>query len=66
MNPAKLYKKKAPKKGRDKERQGNKGQGLKYKRANRPTKMGHKEEREPLRTKPSTSCMKQINERKGE
>jgi hypothetical protein len=53
---------KHPRKGEKKE---TKGQGLKSKQANSPTKAGHKEEREPLRTKPSTSHMKQINERKG-
>jgi hypothetical protein len=30
-----------------------------------PKKAGHKKEMEPLRTQPSTSCMKHINEREG-
>ncbi len=55
---AKVYRKKAPKKGKQKE---TKGQGLKSRLTNNPTKVGHKEEREPLRTEPSTNHMKQIN-----
>ncbi len=40
----------------------NKGQGRKSRRqANNPTTAGHKEKREPVRTKPSTSHMKQID-----
>jgi hypothetical protein len=51
---------KHPRKG---EKKGNKGQGgpKKSRQANSPTKVGHKEEREPLRTESSTSSMKQIN-----
>jgi hypothetical protein len=45
---------KAPKKGREKETRGKD-------QSSGPTKAGHKEEREPLRTGPSTSGMKQID-----
>jgi hypothetical protein len=50
---------KHPRKGGKKEtkRQGPK----KSRQANSPTKVGHKQEREPLRTEASTSSMKQIN-----
>jgi hypothetical protein len=49
--------KKAPKR----ERKGNKGQRSKSNQAKSPTKLGHKDEKEPLRTEPSTCHMKQIN-----
>jgi len=45
----------------ERERKGNKGQGSKFGQAKSPTKAGHKEEREQLRTGPSTSHMKQID-----
>jgi hypothetical protein len=43
--------KKAPKEGREKE---TKEQRRKSRQANSPTEAGHNEEREPLRTEPST------------
>jgi hypothetical protein len=52
-NPVKLYKKKAPKKGREKETRG---------KDQSPGKQAdHKEVREPLSTETSTSCLKHIN-----
>jgi hypothetical protein len=42
-------------------RKQKKGQGPKYRQANSPKEAGHKEEREPLRTKPCTSRLKHIN-----
>jgi hypothetical protein len=54
-------KNKKKEKERERERKGNKRPGAKSRQANSPTKTGHKEEREPLRTEPSTNRMKQIN-----
>jgi hypothetical protein len=42
----------------------NKGQGQKSRQANRPKEAGHKEEREPLSTETSTSCLNHINSTK--
>jgi hypothetical protein len=53
-----FIKKKAPKKGREKE---TKGQGPKSSQANNPKEEGHPKEREPLKIEPSTSSMKHIN-----
>jgi hypothetical protein len=46
---------KHPRKG---EKKGNKGQGPKSRKAKSPTKACHKEEREPLRIKPSNFVSK--------
>jgi hypothetical protein len=56
MNPAKLYEKKAPKKGREKETRGQ----HQSPKQTAPKKAGHQEESEPLTTK-SSSHMKHIN-----
>jgi len=53
-----LIKRKHPRKGQQKKK--NKGQGPKPGQANSPKGAGHKE-REPLRTEPLTSCLKNIN-----
>jgi len=58
-NPAKLYKMKAPK---QRERKRNKGQGPKSRQANSPKEAGYTRRKgKPLRSEPSTSCMKHIN-----
>jgi hypothetical protein len=57
----KFIKRKHPKKGREKR---NKGQGQKSMQPSSPKEAGHKEEREPLRTQPPTSCMNRINNQK--
>ncbi len=54
----KLYKKKAPKEGREKEARG---KAPKSRQAKSPKEVSNKEQMEPLRTKPSTNPMKHIN-----
>jgi len=56
-----FIKRKHPKKEREKR---NKGPRPKSRPANSPNKAGPKEKREPLRTEPSTSRMKHINNQK--
>ncbi len=53
-----LMKKKAPKKGQEKE---TRGQGPKSRWSNSQKELGHKEAREPLNTQTSTSYFKHIN-----
>jgi hypothetical protein len=48
----------------ERERKGNKGQGLKSRQANSPTKASHKEESEPLRTEPSLHQSHEANQLK--
>jgi hypothetical protein len=57
-NPAKLYKKKAPKKGREKETKC-KDQSPGIQKS--PKEVSHMTERKPLSTKTSTGRMKHIN-----